>query len=102
MIRKLILMLFGLLQVCFVSAQSWIRINQLGYLPESVKVAVFISAGSQKVLEFTIHDAVTDKEVFRNKAVWFSGEDWGMKSAALLNFTDFTKQGGYYISLNGT
>ena len=26
-----------------VKADSWIRINQLGYLPQSVKVAVFMS-----------------------------------------------------------
>jgi endoglucanase len=102
MIWKPVFTLFGLLQVCLVSAQSWIRINQLGYLPESVKVAVFISATPHKTVEFTIHDAITDKEVFRNKAVWFSGEEWGMQSAARLNFTDFTRCGGYYISLNGT
>ena len=28
-----------------VSAGEWIRINQLGYLPESPKVAVFMSEG---------------------------------------------------------
>ncbi|MRR20184.1 hypothetical protein EG827_08305, partial [bacterium] len=36
------LLLFSL-AVLSAQADSWIRINQLGYLPESVKVAVFIS-----------------------------------------------------------
>ena len=74
-------------------SQSWIRINQLGYLPNSVKVAVFISTMPQKPEEFTIHDAITDKEVFRGKAVSFSGEDWGMQSAARLNFTELQDPG---------
>ena len=32
-----------------VSAGEWIRINQLGYLPESPKVAVFMSEGKAAV-----------------------------------------------------
>lgn len=98
------LVLFLLVSSVLMSAmgQSWIRINQLGYLPESVKVAVFISTEPQKFGEFSICDAITDNIVFRGKAVSFSGEDWGMKAAARLNFSGLQKPGGYYISANGT
>jgi endoglucanase len=90
-----------LILVLPLAGQSWIRINQLGYLPNSVKVAVFISTEPQKFGEFTICDAITGKEIFRGKASSFSGEDWGMKSAARLNFSELQQQGGYYISANG-
>jgi endoglucanase len=100
--KRLLSNLFFIVLALPVMSQSWIRINQLGYLPNSVKVAVFISTDQQKATGFTIHDAITDKEVFRNNAIIFSGEEWGMQSAARLNFTEFTRQGGYYISVNGT
>ncbi|HUW91532.1 MAG TPA: cellulase N-terminal Ig-like domain-containing protein, partial [Bacteroidales bacterium] len=43
------------------SGQSWIRINQLGYLPESVKVAVFISESANDISSFRVCDAITDR-----------------------------------------
>jgi endoglucanase len=100
--RKLLLIFLFFEIGLKISGQSWIRINQLGYLPNSVKVAVFISTELQKFNEFRILDAITDKEVFRGKAVFYSGEDWGMRSAARLNFSALVKPGGYYISANGT
>ena len=38
-------------------ADSWIRINQLGYLPGSVKVAVYISQEPVAEKSFTVYDA---------------------------------------------
>jgi len=84
------------------SAQSWIRINQLGYLPESVKIAVFISSEPSALKSFTLNDAVTGKIVFTGKARTYSGDEWGMKAAGRLDFSSFEKPGGYYISVNGT
>lgn len=84
------------------SAQGWIRINQLGYLPESVKVAVYISNQSEKLRDFALCDAITDKVIFRGKALTFNGEDWGMKSAARLDFSRVESAGGYYLMINGT
>jgi len=80
-----------------VSGQSWIRINQLGYLPHSVKVAVLISTDNINIDRFEICDAISGKVVFTGKATACSGAYWGMKSAARLGFTDFIKPGGYYI-----
>ncbi|NLN31890.1 MAG: hypothetical protein GX158_11790, partial [Bacteroidales bacterium] len=42
-----------------VLGQSWIRINQLGYLPRSVKVAVCISNDGLSAKNFTVHNAIT-------------------------------------------
>jgi endoglucanase len=102
MTKKLIWLKFLIVLVLPLTGQSWIRINQLGYLPVSVKVAVFISTQPQKSGEFIICDAITDNIVFRGKSVSFSGEEWGMKAAARLNFSGLQKPGGYYISSNGT
>ena len=80
-----------------ISGQSWIRINQLGYLPGSVKVAVFISKEPVPVKDFTLCDAITGKVVFRANAVLSSGDYWGMKSAAQLDFSNFESAGGYFL-----
>ena len=101
MLKKLISLYVLILLTFPLAAQSWIRINQLGYLPDAIKVAVFISIQPQKIGEFSICDAITGKEVFRGKAVLFSGKDWGMQVAARLDFSQLQKEGGYYISLNG-
>ncbi len=84
-----------------VFGQGWIRINQLGYLPESVKVAVFISTETEKLSDFTLNDAITGKSVFKAKADIYPGNEWGMKSAARLNFSSFEEPGGYVLSING-
>jgi endoglucanase len=84
------------------AGQSWIRINQLGYLPESVKVAVFISINQVSVKKFTLHDAITERIVFSGKPEVCSGEEWGMRSAARLNFSEVESPGGYYIRVGST
>ena len=38
-------------------AGEWIRINQLGYLPQSVKVAVFMSEEGTNVENYSLIDA---------------------------------------------
>ena len=46
-----------------VSAGEWIRINQLGYLPESPKVAVFMSEGKAAVEEYVLVEVFTGEIV---------------------------------------
>jgi endoglucanase len=89
-----------MINICFSSAQSWIRINQLGYLPESVKVAVFISENQAKFKTFSLCDALTGKTVFSGTVRPYPGDDWGMKSAGRLDFSAFTKSGGYYLKVS--
>lgn len=83
-------------------AQSWIRINQLGYLPNSIKVAVFISNENQANSEFEVKDAKNNAVVFKNKGVAANAKRWGMKQALRLDFSKVTKDGIYYIESNGT
>lgn len=95
--QRFTIIIFFIFLVSDLSAQSWIRINQLGYLPRSVKVAVFISTESVIVKDFTLCDAITGKVVFRADAVAYSGDDWGMRSAAQLEFSKYESPGGYYL-----
>lgn len=89
--------------VGFACAQkSWVRINQLGYLPGSVKTAVFISQDETDNLTFEIKDAKSDASVYKGKGTKTNAGRWGMKTALRLPFSPVEKDGQYYIEINGT
>jgi len=76
---------------------SWIRINQLGYLPQSVKVAVLGSKQIIKIEAFSIHDSETNEIVYSSKTIVAKGKFGPFKSSYRLNFSDFKTEGQYYI-----
>lgn len=78
-------------------ADEWIRINQLGYLPQSVKVAVFMSEEGTDVKEYTLVDAFTGKPVQTFNAAKATGKMGGMKTTYRLDFSSFTTPGTYYL-----
>ncbi|MEZ4809774.1 MAG: glycoside hydrolase family 9 protein [Allomuricauda sp.] len=80
---------------------SVIRINQLGYLPHSVKVAVFGAKRNVGVKSFSVHDALTNKPVFRSKNIESKGAYGPFEASYRLNFSDFEASGNYYIQANG-
>ena len=82
-------------------SDSWIRINQAGYLPNTPKVAVLLSTDSVQLKEFTVNDARTNAVVYRGQAIGKNGAIWGMKAAFRLPFTNLTSQGAYYVKANG-
>jgi peptidoglycan/xylan/chitin deacetylase (PgdA/CDA1 family) len=84
------------------NAVEIIRINQLGYQPQSVKVAVFLSSEEIRARNFTLHDAITGKVVFKGKTQQQPATEWGMKTASRLNFSAFETKGGYYLKLGET
>lgn len=78
-------------------ADEWIRINQLGYLPKSIKVAVFMSEESTDIRDFQIFNAQTDQLVYTVTAVKSTG-NWGnMKSTYRLDFSEMEQPGIYYL-----
>lgn len=100
--RLLFLFYLVCIHTFVLSAQSsWIRINQLGYLPQSTKVAVYLSLEDGKDTCFILRDKITDKEVFRGGITLCNGKRWGMKEAIRLNFSNFTNEGRYYLEYNG-
>lgn len=76
-----------------------IRINQLGYEPSAVKIAVLISDSSFKIKSFSIHDAITDKSVFTSKNLLETGPWQKFKTTYRLNFTEFNREGIFYIKV---
>ncbi len=80
---------------------SWIRINNLGYLPQSIKVAIFGSKANGKINSFSLHDATTHAEVYTSKKVDAKGAYGPFSTSYRLNFSDFTKTGRYYIEADG-
>ena len=64
-------------------ANEWIRINQLGYLPQSIKVAVFMSEEGAEIQSFQIFNAQTNKLERTISAVKRTGEWGNMKSRGI-------------------
>ncbi|QMU28657.1 glycoside hydrolase family 9 protein [Adhaeribacter radiodurans] len=79
---------------------AWIRINQLGYLPEGVKVAVWCSKQNQEIKEFELVNARTNKVVYRGAAGKAFGAYGPFTQTYRLAFTSFTKSGRYYLRVN--
>ncbi len=83
------------------SASSWIRINQLGYQPGSVKVAVWCSKDSAQVKTFQLVDAATKKFVFNGTTGKAFGTYGPFRQTYRLNFSSFKKPGKYYLQAGG-
>jgi len=76
---------------------SWIRINQLGYTPEGIKVAVWCGKGMEQISSFQLIDSTTGKPVFTQKASKNFGAYGPFENTYRLNFTSFKKPGRYYL-----
>lgn len=78
----------------FVTAQLPIKVNQIGFYPDSPKVAII--PGSQEG-KFHIIDAMTDDVVYtgdvKNPSEWIHSGETVMRA----DFTDFTVPGKYYV-----
>lgn len=79
----------------------WIRINQVGYLPDDIKVAVLISSEQKTSGSFKVIDAATGKVVLKSKGVAADASKWALQSAWRLDFSAVTAEGNYYIESNG-
>lgn len=81
--------------------QSWIRINQLGYLSASVKVAVLISKDDIYPESFLIKEAHTEAVILNSSKVKSFEDTWSFKSTFRLDFSDLSIPGTYFIECNG-
>jgi len=99
--RKFIFFFFALCQFPSFGQSGWVRINQLGYLPQSVKVAVFISQEEIKAGDFQVKEQKTGRIFYNGTAVSANAGRWGMKTALRLNFSSLETSGEYYIECNG-
>ena len=82
-------------------SETWIRINQLGYTPAGVKVAVWCSKEQPAVGSWQLIDVNTNKAVASGKAGKPFGTYGPFKQTCRLNFTSFNKPGRYYLLAGG-
>lgn len=98
--------LFSILTVTLIAvtmyAEQWIRVNQLGYLPQSVKVAVWMSNEATVVSQFQLIDAFTGKVAYTGTKIRKTSPLQYMKSTCRLDFSDFTQSGSYRIRVGET
>ncbi|MCZ2316473.1 MAG: glycoside hydrolase family 9 protein, partial [Bacteroidales bacterium] len=81
---------------------AWIRINQAGYLPGDIKVAVLISKEEASPVAFRVLDMRTDACVFSGSVEEGTIKEvpavkWGMASAFRLDFSELKEEGGYRV-----
>jgi endoglucanase len=80
--------------------QSVIRVNQLGYLPREVKIAVMMSKDSAfSPGEWEIRDALTSEVVWHSHDVVRSVPYGGFVTLLNLDFSKFTIPGVYFLAV---
>lgn len=81
---------------------AWIRINQLGYLPDAIKVGVLVSKNpALDCTGFEVHDALTDEVVLRSTDARRCGPYGPFLSSFRLTFSALSWSGAYYIKAAG-
>ncbi len=85
---------------------SWIRLNQLGYTPQGIKIAVWCaetpaSSSAKAATSFTLHDAATGKIIFQGASSKDFGAYGPFNHTRRLDFTKFRRPGAYYLSAAG-
>ena len=76
---------------------SWIRINQLGYLPHGIKVAVWVSKDSNVPKDFQLIRSENSRVVFTAGTGKPFGNYGPFIQSCRLNFSSFKYPGIYYI-----
>jgi peptidoglycan/xylan/chitin deacetylase (PgdA/CDA1 family) len=94
---RLIFVILIFLSNSFLYGQSWIRINQIGYTPKSIKNGVLLSKTDQHITNFQICDALSDEIVFVGNKIESYGKYGSFESSFRLDFSSFQKEGAFYI-----
>lgn len=77
--------------------EGWIRINQLGYRPGDVKVAVFMGKGGNDLRSFRVINTVDGKVVLEKKDLIKAAPFEPFTSCYRLNFTELSTEGLFRI-----
>jgi endoglucanase len=98
--KYLILFCLIILSTELFSQDTWIRINQLGYLEQSIKNAVLVSKGNPEVESFSMMDAETNEEVWKSDGITSYGRYGAFENTYRIDFTPFEMEGKFYIKVN--
>ncbi|WP_164123218.1 MULTISPECIES: glycoside hydrolase family 9 protein [Sphingobacterium] len=77
--------------------QSWIRINQLGYLPDGKKNAVWVTKGDRDIRSFEVVNAKSNKVALKGKLKDNFGAYGPFTKGHRIDFSGLTSHGEYYI-----
>ena len=99
--RFFLAVLFLVFSTAIVQAKTVIRVNQLGYLPNSVKVAVLLSDEQLDVKTFQIVATDTGTVVFEGVPELANASIWGKQTALRLRLTSVEKSGTYVLRAAG-
>jgi hypothetical protein len=81
---------------------SWIRINQLGYKPNGIKVAVWCSKEQPAVDNWQLVEISSGKLVYSGKFEKPFGAYGPFMQTYRLNFSSFNRPGRYYLQAGDT
>jgi len=81
----------------FEDVTEWIRINQLGYTPRGIKVAVWVSKNNELPATFQLIDKENSEVVFTASAGKSFGKYGPFTQSFRLNFSSYKNPGNYYI-----
>jgi endoglucanase len=82
---------------CSRNEEAWIRINQLGYRTNDIKVAVFLSKKAHTIQSFKIIETTSGKVAMTLKNVEKEESFDSFQSCYRLPFSNLTKKGTYRI-----
>jgi hypothetical protein len=100
--KGVLIIFISCFSLSFLQGNSWIRINQLGYLPNTPKIAVFISKQNISIDEFLVRDVETNEIIFTSNKIKFFGSRWNFESTYQLDFSSLKVEGNYYIECGNT
>jgi len=81
----------------FENVTEWIRINQLGYTPRGIKVAVWVSKNNELPATFQLIDKENSEVVFTASTGKSFGKYGPFSQSFRLNFSSYKNPGNYYI-----
>lgn len=84
------------------TGHSWIRINQLGYPPAAVKIAVLAGNSPIAVQHFQLVEAATGKAVFTGRVTRSFGPYGPFSDTRRLNFSAYKVPGSYFLKAGQT
>ncbi len=80
---------------------AWVRVNQLGYKMQGIKVAVFCSKQTGILKEFRLVDVITGATVYTGRKVENFGSYGPFSHVARLDFSDLDREGRFVIQAGG-
>ena len=94
--------LTALLLSCQKENDGWIRINQLGYRINDIKIAVLIALENENIKSFKVIETKSEKTVFEKKGIVKSISLAPFKSCYRLDFSELSTDGTYRIEAGNT